>query len=249
MTSKSDPFKHHPELRDRISDPETSFFRNFSIENVIKIHPQLETIRPHAISDEKREAIRLKALDGHTGDLWVFAYGSLMWDPAFHFEEVRRVYAEGVARRFILVDDRGGRGTKDAPGLMAALDQGDGCEGLAYRIAAHKVAAETDNLFRREMIFPGYSPVRLTVAAEDTTLSALTFLADHSADEMRPDITRTDQIRMIATGQGILGTSLGYLSNVVTQLGHLDIDDTACSELLHGVEAYMAQTSNLGSAQ
>lgn len=57
----------------------------------------------------------------------MFAHGSLMWDPAIDFAEVRRAWLPGHARRFILCDIHGARGTRDAPGLMAALDRGDGC--------------------------------------------------------------------------------------------------------------------------
>lgn len=48
----------------------------------------------------------------------------MMWDPAFRFEEVPRAHVLSYARRFILKDIYGGRGTVDAPGLMVALDKG-----------------------------------------------------------------------------------------------------------------------------
>ena len=56
-------------------------------------------------------------------------------------------YAPHHARRFILEDTYGGRGTVEAPGLMAALDTGAGCHGLCYRIAAEAVEHETEILF------------------------------------------------------------------------------------------------------
>ena len=77
------------------------------------------------LSNEEREATRHEILSGRRdADLWVFAYGSLMWDPAFLFEEVRRADVSGYARRFCLQDEIGGRGSRDAPGLMSALDRG-----------------------------------------------------------------------------------------------------------------------------
>jgi glutathione-specific gamma-glutamylcyclotransferase len=120
-----DPFVHHPELRGRIADAETSFHRSFSVEALVARKPAL---RNWVHSDSRRETIRSEALAGHSGDLWIFGYGSLMWNPALRFAEVRRAHVAGHARRLILVDTRGGRGTKEAPGLFATLDAGEGCE-------------------------------------------------------------------------------------------------------------------------
>jgi cation transport protein ChaC len=66
--------------------------------------------------DDTREGLRRAALAGHEGDLWVFGYGSLIWDPALEFAEVRRAFAPNHRRRFILEDIYGGRGTPTAPG-------------------------------------------------------------------------------------------------------------------------------------
>ena len=240
MRDLADPFVHHPELRDRIADTETSFFRTFNIEALVEKHPYLEAFRPWTHTDEEREAIRAGVLGAHEGDLWVFAYGSLMWDPALRFAEVRRANAPGHERRFILMDDKGGRGTQEAPGLMAALDRGDGCEGLAYRIRAEDVDAETEILFRREVIGPGYIPEFVPVRIGDTDATALSFLANHDNAVIRGGITREEQVRCIATGAGFLGTSREYLVNIVEHFALLAIVDDHCADLLEAVDAYLA---------
>ena len=240
MTHTPDPFVHHPELRDRIACSESSFFRSFNLDDLIKQHPQMEEFRPWAHTDDEREAVRAMALEGHTGDLWIFAYGSLMWDPALRFQEVRRVFAPGYARKFILKDDMGGRGTKAAPGLMAALDEGDGCEGLAYRIAEKDIETETEILFRRELIGPAYAPTFIPVHIGENVIHVFAFLADVTSPDMLPKILRSDQIRWIATGAGFLGSSRDYLINIVQQLTHLGIEDPACTELLREVDAYIS---------
>jgi cation transport protein ChaC len=234
LTRDHDPFAHHPELRGRIADPETSFFRTLSLEALLERHPDLES---WAYPDAQREAIRAEVLRGHAGDLWIFAYGSLMWDPALRFAEVRRARADGHARRFILLDDFG-RGTQAAPGLMAVLDAGEGCEGLAFRISAEDVEVETEILFRREVIGPAYIPAFIPVEIAGSRTPALTFLADHSVPDIRGDITRSDQVRYIATGSGFLGTSRDYLANIVDHFAHLGIEDDHCTGLLREVEAY-----------
>jgi cation transport protein ChaC len=236
----TDPFAHHPELRDRIADPETSSFRTFSVEAMIADNPHLEALRDWVFTDAQREAIRAEALAGYSGDLWIFGYGSLMWDPALRFAEVRRAHVAGHARRLILVDTRGGRGTKEAPGLFATLDAGDGCEGLAFRIAAEEIETETEILFRREMIAPGYLARFIPARIGDADIRVLAFVADHDVPDVRPDLTFEEQIRYVAHGTGDLGTSRDYLANIVGHFTHLGISDDHCTDLLRAVDAYLA---------
>lgn len=249
MREPADPFAHHPELRGRIADPESSFFRTFSIEALIAQDPRQEALRNWVHTDTQREAIRAEALAGHTGDLWIFGYGSLMWDPALRFAEVRRAHVADHARRLILVDTRGGRGTKDAPGLFATLDAGDGCEGLAFRIAAADVETETEILFRREMIAPGYLARFIPARISDADISVLAFVADHDVPDVRPDLTQEEQIRYIAHGAGDLGTSRDYLANIVAHFTHLGIADDHCTELMHKVDTYLAAQARQAAAQ
>ena len=240
MCHVTDPFAHHPELRDLIADPETSFFRNFSVERVIEQFPQMEAHRDWTFTDTQREALRSAALSGHSGDLWVFGYGSLMWDPALRFAEVRRARVADHVRRMILVDWRGGRGSEDAPGLMAALDEGPGCDGLAYRIAADAVDSETEILFRREMVAPGYHARFVEAVLDDGPVRALAFVADHSVPDIQTELSTADQIRFIATGSGFLGSSRDYLANIVEHFEALGIHDEDCVSLLQSVDAQLS---------
>jgi len=241
MGPEPDPFAHHPELRDKISDPLQSFFRSFDIAEMA------ERIRENGLptdwwySDGEREASRAQELANCWGkDLWVFAYGSLMWDPAFRFAEVRRAYVPGYARRFILKDVHGGRGTRAAPGLMAALDSGPGCNGLVFRIEQGNLDAETEIIWRRERIGPGYLPTFVEATLSDRSIEALTFVADHDAPIIDAGLTRAEQIRYLATGTGFLGSSLDYLKNIAEHFSALGIEDEEVSELLRETEAYIA---------
>jgi len=242
MAATPDPFAHHPELRDKIEDPaEATFYRNFSVETLFADKPELHWVLDVLHSDETREAIRRSALADHPGgDLWVFGYGSLMWNPAFHFAEVRRATLPGHARRFILKDVYGGRGTRETPGLMAALDAGALCEGLAFRIAETDIEAETEILWRRECILPSYLPAFVTLELGGAPVRALTFVADHAAETIRPDLTFDDQVHLIATGTGFLGSSRDYLASIVEHFVALDIHDEDCVALLEAVDRFRA---------
>jgi cation transport protein ChaC len=183
--------------------------------------------------------MRTAALAGRDdGDLWVFAYGSLMWDPGLRFAEVRRAHVGDHARRFILKDVYGGRGTFSAPGLMAALDKGPGCDGLLFRIAADLVEEETAVLWRREQLGPAYTPTFVSATVADRPVTALTFVADHDARLIDGRLTRAEQVRYLATGTGFLGSSLDYLRNIDVKFKALGIEDEEVADLLGEVEAY-----------
>ena len=247
MPELTDPFAHHPELRDRIADTETSYFRTFNVEAIMAADPQQEALRDWVHTDAQRDAIRAKALADHSGDLWIFGYGSLMWDPALRFAEVRRAHVAGHARRLILVDTRGGRGTKEAPGLFATLDavKGcEGCEGLAFRIAESDVENETEILFRREMLAPGYHARFVPARIGDAEVRVLAFVADHDVPDVRPDLTYEEQVRYVAHGAGDLGTSRDYLANIVGHFAYLGITDANCSDLLCAVDAHLSKMAN-----
>jgi len=103
------------------------------------------------VEQSRREV--LSTITAQQQDLWVFAYGSLMWNPGFHFGEVRRACLPGFARRFALSTTLG-RGTPDCPGLVLTLQRTSGadqvgCEGLAFRIPAPLVEDESRMLWRR----------------------------------------------------------------------------------------------------
>ena len=238
----TDPFQHHPVLRDRIVDPETSAFRAFRPSDLDAQMRELGMPDSWRYSDAKREAIRRKALEGRLNDdVWVFAYGSLMWNPAFLFAEVRHGRLDGYERSFCLKDTRGARGTAEQPGLMAALDEGPGhCDGLVFRIEAALVERETEILFRREMLTGSYVPVFVPVETRHGTVEALAFVANHASPNIRPDLPYEDRVRYIATGAGRLGTSLEYLENLAGHFDALDIDDAEISGLLADVRAWRA---------
>lgn len=234
----ADPFAAHPELRPLIRDPSHSVLRNLydvsqgkSVQNPLPPDPKKR-------SAVAREASRRVTLSGHTGDLWVFAYGSMMWDPAIDFAEVCRAWLPGYARRFILCDTHGARGTPEAPGLMAALDRGDGCHGLAFRVPAESIEAETRNLWVREMTLPSYVPRILRADLDGQIVMVLAFLADHDSDMIRGDLTHEKQVRYLATGTGFLGSSCDYLETIARQLAALGIDDPDVSALLTDVRAF-----------
>ena len=240
MNDSIDPFSHHPELRDQIADPLQSFFRTFTTAVLAARMRQMGLPLDWWHPDEKREAMRAATLAGRReADLWVFGYGSLMWDPGVRFAEVRRARVPDHARRFILKDVYGARGSFEKPGLMAALDKGPGCEGLLFRIAREAVEEETEVLWRREQIGPAYKAVFVEARTPERGIEALTFVADHDAEMIDADLTRERQIEYVATGTGFAGTSMDYLRNIQQKFDLLGIHDEEVTALLRDAEAYL----------
>ncbi len=242
----NDPYAEHPGLRGKIIDPLSSYFRVNDLREVMLANPETAPFWHLLHTPEERRASRNATLAGHEGDLWVFAYGSLMWNPALRFDKVLRAHAPGHARAFILRDIYGGRGTQDAPGLMAALDVGQGCDGLVFRVPEAIIAEETDVLWAREFVGPGYVPQLIETETTWGTIPALTFLADHSSVIMAPDITRAEQIRYVATGEGFMGSSLDYLRGIKEQFDVLGIVDPNVDDLLSEALQYCEERVSAG---
>ena len=233
-------FRHLPHLKDRIADPDTSFFRNLDITEFDR------RVRAAGGPDDwrhpcsRREALRRAVLAGREGqDIWVFAYGSLMWDPAIHFDELRRAHAPDHVRSFCLWD-KYARGSIEVPGLMAALDRGAGCTGYALHIPAAQVEEETTQLCRRELIGPAYRAEFISCTTRQGPIEALTFTADHGSETIVSGLSIDTQARMLATATGFLGPNADYLENLAHHLEEMNIADPYIADLLARVRALKA---------
>ena len=148
-----------------------------------------------------------------------------------------KAYVPGYARAFCLKDELGARGTREVPGLMAALDKGDGCTGLAFKIAREHLEEESEILWRREMVTGVYVPTIVDAETAQGGIKCVTFVANHDASRIRSDLTREEKVRYLATGSGILGTSLEYIENLADHLVALEIDDPYVFTLLEEARA------------
>lgn len=240
MTIPDRAFRHHPELKSLIRDPEQSFFRDLDMEEMDRRMAERGVELPWRRPDADREATRTAFLAGHDGPLWVFAYGSLMWDPAVIFDEVRHAKVQGYSRSMCLVDRRGARGSAEAPGLMAGLAEGGTCDGLVFRIPAPLVAAETERLWRREMIAHAYYPAFAEARTAEGPVQALCFVADPEADMIDTMLCHEMQVDYIATGEGFLGSSYEYLENMLIQFDAMQVEDPALQKLLADVRGARA---------
>ena len=111
--------------------------------------------------------------------VWLFGYGSLIWNPAFHFTDrlVGRIF--GYHRRFCLWTHLG-RGCPERPGLVLGLERGGSCQGVAYHIAPEAVGEELMIVWRREMLSGAYRPRWVEVRTALGRLPAIAFVINHT---------------------------------------------------------------------
>jgi cation transport protein ChaC len=184
------------------------------------------------LSEEELLASRHVALTGvDTGrGVWLFGYGSLIWNPAFEFTERRIGTIFGYHRRFCLWTHLG-RGCPERPGLVLGLERGGSCRGVAYRIAPEKVEDELDIVWRREMISGAYVPGWVTVRALEGEVRALTFVINHAHERYARFLPDDRIAEAIATASGTLGPCADYLINTVNHLADLGIHDRPLERL------------------
>ena len=100
--------------------------------------------------DEDYDGIAEGLLRQHSPTtFWLFAYGSLIWKPAFDALEHCRATARGWHRAFTMHLPRW-RGTPEQPGLMMVLEPGGSCTGVAYRLPDSDHHEQMVRLLKRE---------------------------------------------------------------------------------------------------
>lgn len=178
-------------------------------------------------------------LDHATDDLWVFAYGSLIWRPGFAHEE--RLPARLIgAHRALCVYSFVHRGTPEHPGLVLGLDHGGTCRGVAYRVAAKRRAETLAYLREREQVTSVYRervrPVVL-VHHPETRIQAVCYMVDRGHPQYAGKLSLAEQLHLVRQGHGQSGQNRDYVLATVQALeamGCRDRDLHLLAQRLHG---------------
>jgi cation transport protein ChaC len=162
-----------------------------------------------------------------SGDLWVFAYGSLMWRPGFTFAEKAPARLIG-AHRALCVLSHVHRGTPERPGLVLGLDHGGSCRGLAFRVQAADRAATVDYLRQREQVTKVYREAVRTVWLHNDparSVSALCYVVDRAHPQYAGALSLDEQLHLIRQGHGKSGPNREYVVATVAALEALGCRD------------------------
>ena len=183
-------------------------------------------------SDEQVQADLDAALAQHPAgeDVWLFGYGSLMWNPALHFVERCGGIVRGWHRRYCLWL-HAGRGSPENPGLMLALDRGGSCAGVLFRIAAAEARSELLLAWRREMFTDAYNSRWVTVQTTDGPVRAVTFVANRRHLRYAGPLEDQEIAARLASASGTLGTCREYLTETLAALRALGLRDHVLERL------------------
>lgn len=171
--------------------------------------------------------------------MWVFGYGSLIWNPDFPVAERVLALLEGYHRSFCMTSIHH-RGTEADPGLVLALDAvpGAACEGVAFRVAP---GAEEDTLAalrERELISSAYVEREVPLSLTDgRQVSALAYVIERDHEQYCGGMPLETQARIIARAEGGRGPNTEYLFNTADHLAELGIADAELAWLAERVRS------------
>jgi glutathione-specific gamma-glutamylcyclotransferase len=170
---------------------------------------------------------------------WIFAYGSLLWNPLFPVAEMRPARVRGLHRRFC-VWSLAARGTPERPGLVLGLERGGACLGVAMRLPAPLALDELHLLWRREMVVGSYIPTWVTLDAEGRTLTALTFVVRRDHPQYAGKLSLPEQVKVFSCAGGAFGTCADYLERTrVALVAHGIVDpylEALAAEIRQGTD-------------
>ncbi|HEY9080234.1 gamma-glutamylcyclotransferase [Magnetovibrio sp.] len=177
-------------------------------------------------------------------EFWVYAYGSLMWDPGFPYEEAMPGLIHGYHRSLCILSTIY-RGTSEHPGLVMGLDRGGSCCGRAFRVASEHVEATVAYLDEREQVTKVYCPHFLeTQLSDGRMVSAYTFVVRREHEQFAGTLSLEEQARLVAQGVGARGAAIDYLANAVEHIDALGIPDTQLHKVLKLARDFQSTAQN-----
>jgi len=169
--------------------------------------------------------------------IWVFAYGSLIWEGGFDHDAGLAGTVEGLVRRYCIWDNRN-RGTTARPALTLGLDRQPGvCAGVAFHLAEDTVQTSLWTIWKQEMSGGYYTAERVEVTTRDGPATAVTFVADPMHPLYAGALPEAEVVDILATGVGPGGTAAEYLLKTADALRAWGIPDAD----LERCEAQVAQ--------
>jgi glutathione-specific gamma-glutamylcyclotransferase len=184
----------------------------------------------------------ITALRDSVEPVWIFAYGSLMWDPDCPRAEAEPALLRGYHRSFCLYS-YDYRGTRTQPGLTLGLDRGGACRGIVLRLPPEALAGAIDRLWAREMTAPRVYDMRLLpVRTTSGTRKAFAFTVRRDHPDYAGQLSPEEAARIIAGAVGRRGACRDYLADTERHLAGLGIADAPLQRLVDRVAALAAAT-------
>jgi len=192
------------------------------------------------LSEPARRLSREAALEDAPqpkGDVWIFGYGSLLWDTPFPHQDAAPARLAGW-RRAMCVWTALARGTPEFPGLALGLLRGGSCDGIAFRIAEADLDAALLVIWHREMWTDIYKPTWVNLNISGLNTAALTFTVNEASRQFAYGLVPDQIAEHIALAHGERGPCRDYLANTVTKLQAMGITDSYLEDLLDAVAGW-----------
>jgi cation transport protein ChaC len=203
-----------------------AYFKHFESLPNIWTQEQIETSLAHTMQARPSDA----------RDIWIFAYGSLMWNPMVDFSERKLATLHGWHRSFCL-RMVAGRGSEQSPGRMLALEPGGETQGIALKLSSENLDEELRLVWIREMILGSYQPTWARVTLEGgLETHALAFVADKSREQFQRDSRVPTVAPLIGAATGQFGTNAEYLHKLHAALLESGLEDGYIEQLVRLVE-------------
>jgi cation transport protein ChaC len=170
-------------------------------------------------------------------DFWVFAYGSLIWNPGFPFKSREPAKLAGY-RRAYCIRSQMYRGTPEAPGLVLGLEEGGACEGVAYRVAGELHAATMQYLHERELVTNVYDERLVAIETRDGARhEAYAYIANPEHENYVAMEDFAAVVETIACACGSAGPNCDYALNTWVNLAGLGIRDPLVERVADALRA------------
>ena len=145
--------------------------------------------------------------------MYVFGYGSLIWNPGFEFQTSELAEIKNYKRSFSMWSIHH-RGTVKRPGLVLALEKCNGrsCKGVVFSVSPDNYTQVLLYLRERELVSSAYeeTEVQVELATSKQLVTAITFVIKKDHDQYC-QLTLDEQAKIIAVAEGGRGRNDEYL--------------------------------------
>jgi glutathione-specific gamma-glutamylcyclotransferase len=180
--------------------------------------------------------------------VWIFAYGSLIWDPEFSYAESEPALLRGYHRSFCLYS-YDYRGTPAQPGLVLGLDRGGSCRGMTFRLSSDALPEAIDRIWLREMSGRRVYDMRLLPVRTGRGMRrALTFTVLRNCPDYAGRLSLDEAARLILGAVGRRGTCRDYFENTLRKLERLGLADGPLRNLAERIEALTAPSAPVAAS-
>jgi cation transport protein ChaC len=175
--------------------------------------------------------------------VWVFGYGSLMWNPGFATDGFETATLDGY-HRALCVYSWHYRGTKERPGLVMGLAAGERCVGRGLGVRPEREAEILAYLDDRELPNYVYDRVRLPIRLQSGAgVDAWAYVARTGHPQYAGDLPEDEVLRYVLQGTGLTGPCADYVRNTVAHLIDIGISEPRLETIARRAEQALAASA------